>query len=158
MKFIRPLNAVLSQFELVAITWIFVALVVLNLYAIASRYLANYYPPWIIEISEMLLVQVVFVGGAWLYRARQQIGMTLFHDSLAPFPRTHRLVQMVADGGVLVFATFVLWQAIKFQPILFNSTTPSLGLPKNVITLLVPYAYLSIVLSAIEALALRKPN
>lgn len=157
MNILRSVNAALARLELVVVTSIFATLVVTNLYAILSRYLANYYPPWIIEISEMLLVQVVFVGGAWLYRARQQIGMMLFYDGLKPLPRIQRFVQLLADGGVLVFSTIVLWQAIQFQPILFNSSTPSLGLPKNVVTLLVPYAYFSIAISAIEALAFRKP-
>lgn len=148
MNALQRLSATLARIEIAVITVLFVILVVANIYALLSRYLLNDYPGWIIEVSEMLLVQVVFIGGAWLYRARRQIAVTLVFDSLAGSPKIQRIVQALVDGIVLCFATIVLWQAYIYQPILFNSTTPVLSLPKNIVTLLVPYAYLSILLSA----------
>lgn len=150
MSALQRLNGVLARFEVIVVTTLFVVLTVLNVYAVLSRYIFSDYPGWIIEVSEMLLVHVVFIGGAWLYRERRQIAVTLVVDSLSAAPIMQRVIQAIVDSIVLCFAAIVLWQAYIYQPILFNSTTPVLSLPKNFVTLFVPYAYLSILLSAVS--------
>ena len=145
-------NQRLGRIELSLITVFIGLLLVLNAYAVIARYFFAYYPPWIIEVSEGLLVYIVFLGGAWLYRERRQIAMTVLVDRVIPEGPWRNLVIAVGEVAVLVFVLVTLWQAAVYQPILFQRQTEVLGLPKNMSSILVPVAYVSILLACIENL------
>jgi TRAP-type C4-dicarboxylate transport system permease small subunit len=149
---LRRANAVFSAFEAGAITVLLGVLFLANFYALTMRYFFRSYPPWIIEVSECLLVSLVFLGGSWLYREGRQIAVLIFLNMLHPDRLPGRLVRMVGEIIVLGFALLVLWQAARYQTVLFQSRTPVLGLPKNITTILVPVAYFSIVLASLERL------
>jgi TRAP-type C4-dicarboxylate transport system permease small subunit len=123
-----------------------------NGYAIASRYLFALHPAWIIEVTEALLVVVVFAGGSWLYRARRQIAITMLVDRLATDGMARRVLDGAAELVVLIFALVTLWQAAKYQPILASRKTPVLGLPANLSSIMVPVAYAAIALTSIVRL------
>jgi TRAP-type C4-dicarboxylate transport system permease small subunit len=145
-------NQLLACLEESLVTFFIALLLVLNAYAVLARYLFAYYPPWIIEVSEALLVYIVFLGGAWLYRKRRQIAMTVLVDRVIPEGGWRQLVIAIGEVAVLIFALVTLWQAVVYQPILFRRQTEVLGLPKNVSSILVPVAYISIALSCAENL------
>jgi TRAP-type C4-dicarboxylate transport system permease small subunit len=129
-----------------------IVLLVSNGYAIAGRYLFAAHPAWIIEVTETMLVVMVFAGGSWLYRENRQIAITMLVEKLQPNGWPRRSLAMIGEIAVLVFALVTLWQAAKYQPILFSRKTPVLGLPANLSSLMVPIAYIAIALTSIERL------
>ena len=149
---LHAFNQGLGRVEVFLATFFIALLLVLNAYAVSARYLFAYYPPWIIEVSEGLLVYTVFLGGAWLYRERRQIAMTLIIDHAIPKGTLRQSLKVLGEVAILVFALVTLWQAAVYQPILFQLQTEVLGLPKNLSSILVPVAYVSIALSCLENL------
>ena len=152
MKLLRRVNSVFAAFEIGTSTALLAILFVVNAYALVARYFFSSYPPWIIEVSEALLISIVFLGGAWLYRERRQIAVQVLVESLPAGQWPQRLLRAIGELMVLAFAVLTLWQAVRFQPILAQSKTPVLGLPKNVTSIMVPVAYLSILLASIQQL------
>lgn len=146
------ISATLARFELVVSSAAMMLLLALNGYAIVGRYVLGNYPSWIIEVTETLLVTIVFLGGAWLYRARRHIAVTVLIDGLLRNSAVRRWLLLAGELAVLAFALVTLWQAAKYQPILFSRQTPVLGLPANVVSAAVPIAYLSIVVSSLGQL------
>lgn len=154
-RLVRGLDAVnqrLAKVELAVASVSTALLFVINAYAIGVRYLFRTFPAWVIEVSEALLVSAVFMGGAWLYRARRQVAVTLILDNLTPGTDAHRALVVAGELAVLGFLVVALWQAWLFQPILFDRDTPVLGIPVNFVTIFVPVAYASIALSAVDRL------
>lgn len=145
-------NRRLGGFEINVASVAMVALLAFNGYAIGARYLFNSYPAWIIEVTEFLMVVLVFLGGAWLYRERRHVAVDFFVGLLPRGGLARRVVFVVVEVSILAFALVTLWQAAVYQPILFARKTPVLGLPANVSSIMVPLAYLSIVLAALEHL------
>lgn len=141
-----------ARFELVASSAAMLLLLALNGYAIVARYVLGLYPSWIIEVTETLLVTIVFLGGAWLYRVRRHIAVTMLVDGVLRDSRARHWLIVAGELAVLAFALVTLWQAAKYQPILFSRQTPVLGLPANVISAAVPIAYVSIVVSSLSQL------
>jgi TRAP-type C4-dicarboxylate transport system permease small subunit len=146
------LNEAIARCEVVIITLMIGVLFLTNAYAILARYLASSYPSWIIEVSEFLMIGVVFLGGAWLYRERRQIAVNALLVTLPNNGTAFRVLTAVGEAAVLCFALLTIWQAVLYQPILAQTTTPVLGLPRNLTTVFVPLAYVSIMLTSIEAL------
>lgn len=146
------LNAWLGSAEMAVASIAMILLLVATGYAIAGRYLFSAHPAWIIEVTEALLVIMVFAGGSWLYRENRQIAITLLIEKLAPGGLPRRALALIGEFAVLVFALVTLWQAAKYQPILFSRKTPVLGLPANLSSIMVPIAYVAIALTSIERL------
>lgn len=146
------LNAWLGSAEMAVASVAMIALLATNGYAIAGRYLFAAHPAWIIEVTEALLVVMVFAGGSWLYRENRQIAITMLIDKLAPAGLPRRALVLFGELAVLAFALVTLWQAAKYQPILFSRKTPVLGLPANLSSMMVPIAYVAIALTSIERL------
>jgi TRAP-type C4-dicarboxylate transport system permease small subunit len=142
-------SAALARFELVLSSAAMILLLALNGYAIIGRHLLGNYPSWIIEVTETLLVTIVFLGGAWLYRARRHIAVTVLVDGVLRNTWLRRVLVVAGELVVLAFALVTLWQAAKYQPILFARQTPVLGLPANIVSAAVPVAYLSIAISSL---------
>lgn len=154
------INRHLGTFEMAVACVAMVLLLTANGYAIAARYVFAHHPAWIIEVTEALLVTIVFAGGSWLYRERRQIAITMLLEKLPAGGSARRLLVFVGELVVLVFALVTLWQAAKYQPILAARKTPVLGLPANLPSLMVPIAYVAIALTAIERLRelVRRPS
>lgn len=146
------LNAWIGSAEIAVASVAMIALLTANGYAIAGRYLFSTHPAWIIEVTEALLVVIVFAGGSWLYRENRQIAITLLIDKLQPAGLPRRALVLIGELAVLVFALVTLWQAAKYQPILFSRKTPVLGLPANLSSIMVPIAYVAIALTSVERL------
>lgn len=153
------LNAWIGSAEMAIASAAMILLLATNGYAIAARYFFNLHPAWIIEVTEALLVTVVFAGGSWLYRQRRQIAITLLVERLAPGGAARRRLELLGELVVLVFALVTLWQAATYQPILASRKTPVLGLPANFSSMMVPLAYIAIALTSLERLrALARPS
>lgn len=150
MGMLRRANSAFAAFEIGAITVLLGILFLANAYALVMRYFFNSYPAWIIEVSEFLLVSLVFLGGSWLYRQGRQIAVLAFVDLIARDGLPGRVVRAFGEIAVLAFAVLTLWQAVRMQPVLFQSQTPVLGLPKNLTTMMIPLAYVSILLASLE--------
>lgn len=146
------ISEALARIEMSLASAAMLLLLALNGYAIFARFLLGDYPSWIIEVTETLLVVVVFLGGAWLYRTRRHIAVTVLIDGALRDTRIRRVLLVLGELAVLAFALVTLWQAAKYQPILFSRKTPALGLPANVVSAAVPVAYLSIVISSLRQL------
>ena len=127
-------------------------LVAANTVAVAGRVLFQMYPSWIIEVSSALLIWSVFAGSAYLYKARRHIAVTLLVDRLDAGGTARRAVGVVAETLVLIFVLVTLWQAWIYQPILAERLTTALQVPQNVVTIAIPIAYMSILLSGLESL------
>lgn len=127
-------------------------LVAANTVAVAGRVLFQMYPSWIIEVSSALLIWSVFAGSAYLYKARRHIAVTLLVDRLDAGGTARRAVGVVAETLVLIFVLATLWQAWIYQPILAERLTTALQVPQNVVTIAIPIAYMSILLSGLESL------
>ena len=147
------LNQRIAQFEIGAASAAMILLLALNGYAIFARALLARYPAWIIEVTETLMVCIVFLGGAWLYRAGRHVAVDYFAGRLPAGGAAARAVRIGVEAAILVFALVTLWQAWVYQPILFSRKTTALGLPANVLSIAVPFAYASIVLAGAERLA-----
>ena len=130
-----------------------ILLLALNGYAIFARALLARYPAWIIEVTETLMVCIVFLGGAWLYRAGRHVAVDYFTGLLPADGAAARAIRIAVELAILAFALVTLWQAWVYQPILFSRKTTALGLPANVLSIAVPFAYASIVLAGVERLA-----
>lgn len=149
---LRAFNDRVGLLELWLVSLFMALLLVVNAGAVMSRYLLGYYPPWIIEVSQSILVYIVFLGGAWLYRERQQIAVTVILDALPKDGRARRILELTAELVILAFASVLLYQALAYQPTLWVRETAVLRWPQNLTTLFVPIAYLFIVLACIEHL------
>jgi TRAP-type C4-dicarboxylate transport system permease small subunit len=144
-------NAALGRTEARLSVVLMALLLALNGYAVAARFLVNRYPPWVIEVSEALMVWMVFLGGAWLYRAKQHIAVEIFMDAL-PDGAGKRWIVTLGELAVLAFVLVVLWQAVLYQPILLTRKTPVLGWPANLPSIIMIYAYAAILLAGVERL------
>lgn len=151
-SFLERSGGVLACFEIWASGISLAVLFVLNATAVLSRYIFAYYPVWVLELSSTLMVATVFLGGAWLYRANQQIAVTILVDLLPAGGVVRRAMRFISELAVLAFALFVLWQAVIYQPILFARVTTALGLPYNVVSAMIPVAYISITATALSRL------
>jgi TRAP-type C4-dicarboxylate transport system permease small subunit len=149
---LEGLSSALARFEIWAIGLALTLLFLLNATAVISRYVFAYYPVWVLELSSTLMVVTVFLGGAWLYRARQQIAVTILVDSLPEASAARLGMRIVSELVVITFAFFVLWQAAVYQPILFARVTTALGMPYNVVSSMIPVAYFSIAVTALHRL------
>lgn len=146
------INQRLAQFEINTACAAMVLLLALNGYAIAARYLFNRYPAWIIEVTETLMVCVVFLGGAWLYRDGRQVAVSFFVDLLRADGRLRKITRIGVELAIVAFAIVTLWQAAVYLPILAARKTPVLGFSANLVSAAVPLAYASILLAAAERL------
>lgn len=145
-------NRRLGRIELGLTTACLGGLVLANTIAVAGRLLFAIYPAWVIEVSVMLVIYTVFAGGAYLYKVRGHVAVTILLDHLSPAGRAHRALVALGEVLVLLFVLVVLWQAAIYQPILAARATTALQIPQNVVTLMIPIAYLSILLAALERL------
>jgi TRAP-type C4-dicarboxylate transport system permease small subunit len=145
-------NERLAIFEINAACVAMVLLLALNGYAIAARYLFNRYPAWIIEVTETLMVCIVFLGGAWLYKSGRHVAVSYFVELLRADGLPRKILRIGVELAILAFAIVTLWQAAVYLPILLARKTPVLGLPANVLSAAVPIAYASILLAAAERL------
>ena len=127
-------------------------LVVANTVAVAGRVLFQLYPSWIIEVSSALVIWSVFAGSAYLFKARRHIAVTLLVDRLDAGGTARQAVGIAGEVLVLVFVLVTLWQAAIYQPILAERLTTALQVPQNVVTIAIPIAYVSILLSGLESL------
>jgi len=146
------LNQRIADVELAAASLAMILLLALNGYAIAARYLFNRYPAWIIEVTETLMVCIVFLGGAWLYKAGRHVAVDYFVGLLSPGGMARKAMRIGAEAAIIAFAIVTLWQAAVYYPILMARKTPVLGLPANVFSAAVPVAYASILLFSLERL------
>ena len=145
-------NAWLGDAEMAIASTAMALLLALNGYAIVARYVFARYPAWIIEVTEALLVFIVFAGGSWLYRNHRQIAITVLIDKLPRDGAPRRWLIALGELAVLAFALVLLWQAAKYQPILMSRKMPVLGLPANLSSIMVPLAYVAIALTSVERL------
>jgi TRAP-type C4-dicarboxylate transport system permease small subunit len=146
------LNRRIAQFEMSAACLAMILLLALNGYAIFARAFLDRYPAWIIEVTETLMVCIVFLGGAWLYKSGRHVAVDYFVTLLRSDGSAVRIIRIAVELAILAFALVTLWQAWVYQPILFSRKTTALGLPANVLSAAVPLAYASIVLAALERL------
>ena len=145
-------NARLGRVELFLTTAFLALLVIANTVAVGGRVLFALYPTWIIEVSAGLLIASVFTGGAYLYKTRGHVAVTLLVDHLDSSSRISRLVAIVSEILILIFVVVTICQAAIYQPILWLRMTTALQIPQNFVSIFIPIAYVSIVLSAIETL------
>ena len=145
-------NRRLGRVEIFLATLFLGLLVAANTVAVTGRVLFQLYPSWIIEVSSALLIWSVFAGSAYLYKARRHIAVTLLVDRLAAGGTARRAVGIVGEALVLIFVLATLWQAWIYQPILAERLTTALQVPQNVVTIAIPIAYMSILLSGLESL------
>jgi TRAP-type C4-dicarboxylate transport system permease small subunit len=152
LRRLATFNRQLGKVELGLSTACLGGLLLADTLAVAGRVLFAIYPAWVIEVSVMLVIYTVFAGGAYLYKIRGHVAVTLLLDRLDHAGRAHRVLVVLGEMLVLLFALVTLWQAAIYQPILAARATTALQIPQNIVTLMIPIAYLSILLAALETL------
>lgn len=149
---LRRFNDLAAEVSLWTAIILLLMLLALNATVVGVRLGFGFYAAWVFEISRALIIGIVFLGSVYLYRHSEHVAVSLVIDLLPHNSTLKRLFAILCELAVLVFALVVLWQALAYQPILFQRLTPALRLPENVISIGVPIAYFLILLNSIEAL------
>lgn len=152
LRGLAEFNRRTGRIELALATAFLGLLLLANTWAVAGRVLFNLYPSWVIEVSVTLVIWTVFAGSAYLYKSRRHIAVTLLVDRLQPGSAPRRFIMILSEVLVLIFVVATLWQAAIYQPILAERMTTALQVPQNVVSIFIPIAYVSILLSGIESL------
>ncbi|MGJ7459741.1 TRAP transporter small permease [Halomonas sp. MA07-2] len=122
---------------------------------------------WISELAIFAMIWMTFLIAGAVLKRRQGIAVTLVADALPGF--AHRLLMVLVDLAVLVFAVLLLWLCWRwYQPLelarlgfdvrafqgetfnfIYAENTSTLGIPKFWVWLIVPWFALSLTFHAV---------
>ena len=123
------------------------------LWGVVSRYVLGSQSRWTEELAVYLLVWVSLLGAALVFRDRGHLGVDYFVGKLDPAAR--RLCALVAEGAILLFATFVLvfgGSMMVIETLRSGQVTPAMGWPVGYLYSVVPLSGLFTVAFTIEHL------
>lgn len=128
-----------------------VALTVITLGNVVTRYLTDESFAWTEEISIFLIVVMTLAGAAGVAARDSHIRIEYFYDAGSP-ARQRRLRLLAAGATALVFiALAVLFAATVAGEIRWAETSMGLGVPRWWFTIVVPPLCLAIAWRAIQA-------
>ena len=125
--------------DVVSLIILVVLLLVVGL-QIFARYVLNHSLFWSEELARYLFIYLVFLGAAIMLRKKRHIQVSFFAERLLPSHR--KVVAIVVDVLLLVFAGVVLWQSIRLSIMVWTVPTAALLIPWT-------FVYLGILLSMV---------
>jgi TRAP-type C4-dicarboxylate transport system permease small subunit len=140
-----------------ALEWVtiglFTVLTLVVLWGVFSRYVLGEQGRWTEELAIYLLVWVSLLGAALVFRERGHLGVDYFVNKLDVSAR--KLSAYVAEGAIILFATFVLvfgGGVMVIETLRSGQVTPAMGWPVGYLYLVVPLSGLFIVAFSCEHL------
>lgn len=85
---------------------------------VIGRFLVDYSIPWALEVSELCLMVVTFLGTAWVLKKEGHVKIDLVTSHLRP--RVQALVDVVASIMGIVICLFLVWYGTKVTIDLFQ--------------------------------------
>jgi TRAP-type C4-dicarboxylate transport system permease small subunit len=110
-----------------------VAIVLLTLYEIVSRYGFNAPTTWTFPISSYLLLYVIYTSTAYALQEGAHVQVSVMVDCLPA--RARHVVDVVAHVLGLAFAVVLLWQVTRFTEIAFRLGSRDLSMLSVPLTL-----------------------
>jgi len=105
----------LRQFVAVLTTLLFAAIFVIFLFAIAMRYIVGKPVAWADELNIILLLWVMFVGGAFVLRDKEHVAFDIaWNAARLPTRRAMGILGALFIGGLFVAALPGIWSYITF--------------------------------------------
>ena len=132
------------------VTALFIFFVSITFLQVMLRYLFSNSLGWIDEISRYSFIWMVFLAAAICARRGTHMAITLLEEMLAE--RGRRVLMILADLGMIVFAAVVGIGGWQLMQINWTSTSPATGLPIAWVQLALPLFGAFTVLFSIEHL------
>jgi len=105
----------LRQFVAVLTTLLFAAIFVIFLFAIAMRYIVGTPLAWADELNIILLLWVMFLGGAFVLRDKEHVAFDIaWNAARPPARRAMGIAGALLIGGLFVAALPGTWSYITF--------------------------------------------
>lgn len=105
-----------------------VALILVNSYAVVSRYLLNQPIDWILDVSEMMMLGSVFLGTAYIFRQGGHVSVDIVIEFL-PEKARHNL-SIITTFFVFLFCLVLSWKSWElFLANLYIKTSSVVQLP-----------------------------
>ncbi len=134
-----------------AIVAVFVALVLVVLWGVGSRFVLNAPSRWTEEVAIFLLMWLALLGAAIAFRRQQHLGVESLVGILHPSARL--LMALVGQALIAFFALAVLvygGSVLVLETLEAGQVTPATNLPMGYVYLAVPISGAFVVLFAIE--------
>ena len=116
-----------------------VALLVLSLYAVVSRYVFNSASVHALEFSTYLLSMIAWLSLAWILREDRHVRMDALRDNLPTWLK--RIANTISLTAIVIFSTVLVWAgAMSVQTAIERGyrTSSLLAFPLWIVYLLVP--------------------
>ena len=120
-------------FALLVFSWLSVCAEVLFRYFLRSPII------WVVEVTEYILVQITFLGSAWLLKKEGHVSVDVVTSHLSPKPRTflHVITSFICAGMFLIFTwwgTVATWGVYRDQLYI----PKQVGMPKFLVMIVIP--------------------
>ncbi len=116
-----------------------VAIVVLTLYEIVSRYGFNAPTTWTLPVCSYLLLYVIYFSTAYALQEGAHVQVSVIVERLPA--RARRVVEVTADVLGLAFIVVLLWQVTRFTEIAYRQGSrdlSTLSVPLTLTTTVMP--------------------
>jgi C4-dicarboxylate transporter, DctQ subunit len=121
-KIIKGLDVV-TYFSAMLAGMIILALILINSYAVVSRYLLNIPIDWVLDVSELLMVGCVFTGTAYAFQKGGHVCVDLVVARHSQ--RVKRVLGIITTSCVSLFCIILVWKTWDLFWINLNTRTSS---------------------------------
>ena len=114
-------------------------------YEVFMRYFLNYSAAWVIEVCEIILLFIAFLGAAWLLKEEGHVTVDIVHSHLNR--KTRLVLDIVTSILALVVCLVLTWySAASTVDHLQREATlvRSLTLPKGMLLVVIPLGFLTL--------------
>lgn len=134
-----------------------VALCLVTIFKIVSRYVTRTSASWAEEVATILFMYLVFVGASLALKKRDHFAIDFIVDKMPA--ALGRLLRLLSAVLVIVFAGLVLYYGGRLVASGWNARTAALEMPQAVANLAIPLGGLLMLVRAVEDLVkrLREP-
>ncbi len=150
-KMLSSVTEVLAKGLEAAIVAVFMALVLVVLWGVGSRFLLGSPSRWTEEVAIFLLMWLALLGATIAFRKNQHLGVDYLVNKLHPAAQT--LLALVGQGLIALFALTVLifgGGVLVWGTLQAGQVTPATGLPMGYVYLAVPISGCFVLLFVVE--------
>lgn len=147
----RRVLATIGRIELTLAVIALVIVVVLSAAQAILRYTIGTSLWWAQEVAQLTIVIAYFFGVSYLFKIRQYILVEFLSMKLSI--RIQLMLYIMAQVLTIAFTATVFVLLIRFAPMLWNMTTPTLGLPEFLRSLPLAIASTMMVVTSLYYLA-----
>lgn len=106
---------------------------------VIGRYFLNRPIPWVVEVTEYILVQITFLGAAWLLRKEGHVSVDILTSHMKPTTR-YRLLSITSFMGFLITSVVTIWGVIAVSGAYRDDLIipKQLGTPKYLVMIVIP--------------------